>query len=78
MINAKLDLIRSFMQLEGNAKIISTCSNLDGSVDFTGYQEVNGGTKCIKIVMGKDQKELINEFTSVIEIYNCYKEMGYF
>lgn len=68
----KIDLIRAFMQVDGQINLNGTCFNYDsqGGVEFTGSG--------LKIVMDKNQVELIKECNTVIEIYECYKEMGYF
>lgn len=75
-----IELVKAFMQVEGEIKInaITTNYNLKGGVNFTGYKEVNGESKPIEIVMDKNQTELVNECKTVMEVYECYKEMGYF
>lgn len=78
--DAKIDLVKAFMQLEGNINIGSTCYNYDrnGGIEFAGYIKIEGEAKSRKIVMDKQQVEEINNCNTVMEIYNCYKEMGYF
>lgn len=75
----KIDLVRAIMQLEGNVKIVGTCFNYDknGGVEFSGYSKLPD-SKPLKITMDKHQVEAINQCSSVMEIYECYKEMEYF
>ena len=79
-IEKKIDLVRAFMQIEGNVEIKGICYNynLEGGVSFLTYVEVNKKMQHIDIVMDKNQVELLGECNTVSEIYECYKEMGYF
>lgn len=78
MDKKKIDLVNAFMQVEGDIKLTDTMYSKDGSVTFSGYKEANGEYKSIKIVLDKDHVEIINNSNSVIEIYECYKEMKFF
>lgn len=78
---AKIDLVRSIMQVEGDVHLIGTCYNYnrDGGIEFTGYKNVcDDNNKSISIVMDKYQVMAINDCNTVMEIYECYKEMEYF
>jgi hypothetical protein len=76
--DSKIDLVKAFMQVEGEVVITSTCNNYDlnGGVLFTGNKEYNN--EQIKITMDKNRVEAINDCNTVLEIYKCYKEMEYF
>lgn len=79
-IEKKVELIRAFMQIEGDLNITGTCFNYDrkGGVEFSGYIKVGGEPYRITLIMGKRELELINDCNTVQEIYDCYKEMAYF
>lgn len=79
-IEWKIDLVRTFMQFEGNITLNDVCYNYDrnGGVQFHGHSEDGDKTKSEYIAMDKNQVEAINDCNSINEIYNCYKEMEYF
>ena len=68
-----LDLIRSFIEVEGNLTIIGTLTSEKG-VTFSGYKEKAN----VKFVLDKYEAELISECTTIEDIYEAYKEIGYF
>lgn len=74
----KIDLVRAFMQFEGNLRLNMICTNynLQGGVQFSGHN--NKTKKRIEIVISKEQLENIDECNTVEEIYKAYKEMQYF
>lgn len=79
----KIDLVKSFMQFEGNLEIKGTCYNYDkkGGLCFSGISKTKkdeGIIRPVKITMDKYQIEEINDCTTVEEVYGCYKKMGYF
>ncbi|WP_342505647.1 hypothetical protein [Sporosarcina sp. FSL K6-2383] len=75
----KIDLVRSFMQVEGNLKLDMTWMEKDGSVKFTGSRNYGPDDESrIRITMDKHQVEAIEECETVIGIYARYKDMGYF
>lgn len=73
-LERKIDLVKAFMQVEGGLYINGTCYNYDrdGGVEFS-TSNLN-----YKIVMDKQQVDLINNCKTVQEIYGSYKEMEYF
>ena len=78
MDKKKIDLVSAFMQVEGDISLLSIMYDKDGSVILSGFKEVNGEHEKIKIILDKYQIEIINSANSVIEIYECYKEMQFF
>ena len=78
--NPKIELIKAIMQIEGNLTISSTGYNYDnkGGVLFRAYKKVDSNFENISIAMDKSQVEAVNDCNSVLEIYDCYKEMEYF
>lgn len=78
--NANIDLVKAFIQVEGNLDINSVCTNYDhnGGIKFSGYSKEDEEIKQLEIVMNKNQVEAINSCSSVPEIYDCYKEMEFF
>jgi len=74
LIEYKVDLIRTFMQVEGEIKLNGTTYNKDGSVEFTGYEN----NKVVKFAMDKSQVEILKNENDIIGIYEFYKEQEYF
>ena len=79
-IDKKLELIRSIMQFEGDMTLQGTTYNCNkqGDVQFSGYKDINGELQPIYIALNKYQVEELNNCNTVLEIYNCYKQMEYF
>lgn len=75
----KINLVRSFMEVEGDLKLNMTWVEKDGSVKFTGSRNYGPAEESrIGITMDKHQVDAIEECESVMEIYACYKDMEYF
>ena len=82
-IDIKIDLIRTFLQVEGNMKIDLITHNYDynDGILFTGHAEVNEAFKkfdTVNIAISKHQIDALSDCNTIDEIYNCYKEMEYF
>ncbi|MED4083906.1 hypothetical protein P4637_03390 [Halalkalibacterium halodurans] len=75
-LHTKIDLVKAFIQFEGNISINGTCYNFDknGGIEFSGYT----GSHTRKITMDKYQVEALDNCKTIKEIYECYKEMSYF
>jgi len=80
MKNRNINLVKSFMEVEGRLTTLGTCGNydLDGGIEFTAHLDASEEFMNISIVLDKYQVELINDCKSVKEIYDCYKEMAFF
>jgi len=80
MKNRNINLVSGFMEVEGKLKIYGTCGNYDlnGGVEFDAHLDDAELYDNMKIVLDKNQVELINECETVKEIYDCYKEMEFF
>ncbi len=75
----KVNLVRSFMEVEGNLKLDMTWMEKDGSVKFTGRREYGENEDSrIEIIMDKYQKEAVENCKNVMEVYECYEQMRYF
>lgn len=79
-MNRNINLVGSFMEVEGNLKIYGTCGNYDhkGGISFDAHLDSAELYDNMKIVLDKNQVELVCECKTVIEIYECYKEMEFF
>lgn len=76
---ARIDLIKAFIQFNGNVRLTHTTYNYDGEggVKFSGCY-MDGSTKPIHIVMDKYQVGAVMDCETITELHNCYDEMGYF
>jgi hypothetical protein len=63
----QVDLIKAFLQMEGNHNIGMTCERLDGSIEFSN-----------KFVLDKENVDLVNECKTIKEVYAAYREMEFF
>lgn len=72
-----IDLLSSFIEVEGQVKINGVCFNYDseGGVQFSGYRKVGRDYERAEIAMNKLQVEAINECIGIREIYECYKDI---
>ena len=76
---AKIDLIKAFMQFNGNLRLDHTTYNYngDGGVMFSGHH-MDDSNRPISVVMDMHQLHAVMDCRSITELHDCYNEMGYF
>lgn len=75
-MNSKIDLIKSFIQLESGIDLNHTTFNYDknGGIEFSGYDD-NG---LVKFTLDKYQIETFNECQTIEEALEFYRDLEYF
>lgn len=73
-----INLVKSFMELEGNIDIKYTMDIMKDHVTFHRVYDIVSGDKLPDIIMTTEQVDLLMECNGIPEIYKCYREMGYF
>ena len=76
LLEYKIDLIKAFIQVEGEIKLNSTCYNYDSNdgIQFSGYKN----DRLVNYTMDKTQIETLKDDEDIINIYESYKIMEYF
>lgn len=80
----KVDLLKALLQFDGSVMLQHTSYEGDGDIIFVGsriYSSNSNGmmiTKPIRISVDKYQVESLRECATIDDVYEVYKEMGYF
>lgn len=78
LLKSKLDLVRCFMEIEGDLRLVSTIYKKDGGVEYSGYKNFDRENKHIKITIDKSVVKVIDGCKSIPEIYDNYIELEFF
>ena len=73
----KVSLVRSFLQFDNKIDIIGTCTHLDDSVTFSGYEVERNKATPVYITLSKRQMESLQKCETIPEIYKNYKNMRF-
>ncbi|KAB2335067.1 hypothetical protein [Bacillus mesophilum] len=74
----RVNVVRALIGIEGNLVMTNTEGRIDGSVVLHGYKRDYKEIKTVKFLVGKDEIESLNEAKNFSEVYEIYKEIGYF
>lgn len=78
LLRTKLDIIRCFMELEGDLTLNGTLYKKDGGVEYSGYKNFECENKNITIAIDSYTVRVINDCDTVKEIYELYLELEFF
>jgi hypothetical protein len=74
----RVDVIRALIGIDGNLTMTDTEGCKDGSVILHGYKRNFQDVEPVKYFIGTDEIELLLNAKNFNEIYEIYKEIGYF
>ena len=74
----RIDVIRALIGVDGNLTMTSTEGCKDGSFVLHGYKRDFDEVESVKYHLGADEVKLLLEAKTFTEIYEIYKEIGYF
>lgn len=74
----RIDVIRALIGMDGDLTMTSTEGCKDGSFILHGYKRDFNEVESVKYHLGADELELLSKAKNFNEIYEIYKEIGYF